>query len=224
MERESYFRDSREGMVREQLQSRGIKNEKVLDAFRKVERHRFIDPDLLEEAYEDHPVSIGHGQTISQPYIVALMTEILELCPEDMVLEIGTGSGYQAAILAELCKWVYSVERIGSLAKKAELTLKALGYRNFSIKIDDGTLGWEEFAPFDKIIVTAAAPSVPQTFIDQLKILGKMTMPVGGSFSQSLQLIEKISQDQIREEMICGCVFVPLIGKYSWKSDAREDF
>ncbi len=224
MEQENYFKELREWMVKEQLQNRGIKDEKVLNAFRKVERHRFIDPDLWEEAYSDHPVSIGHGQTISQPYIVALMTEIIGPDTKDTVLEIGSGSGYQTAILAELCKWVYTVERINSLAKRAEKNLKDLGYSNFSIKVGDGTLGWTDFAPFDKIIVTAAAPSIPQSLIGQLKAKGKMAIPVGDVFSQRLQLVEKTWQDKITTKDICGCVFVPLVGKFGWRGDARKAF
>src|SRR3989338_205006 len=156
----------RKRMVEEQLIPRGIKDSKVLEAFRKVERHKFIPQDSKESAYADFPVPIGEGQTISQPYIVALMTECLGLTGSEKVLEIGTGSGYQTAILAELAKEVYSIERFVSLAKKADITLKELGYSNIQLSIGDGTEGWEEFAPYDAIIVTAGAPSVPEPLVD----------------------------------------------------------
>ncbi|MCM8795633.1 MAG: protein-L-isoaspartate O-methyltransferase, partial [Candidatus Omnitrophica bacterium] len=148
----------RKRMVEEQLISRGIQNKRVLGAFYKVERHKFIPQDLKSIAYADFPVSIGEGQTISQPYIVALMTELLDLASDDKVLEIGTGSGYQTAILAELAKEVYSIERIAALSQRAEGVLLDLGYTNIKLKVDDGTLGWEEYAPFDKIMITAASP------------------------------------------------------------------
>ncbi|MBI4972431.1 MAG: protein-L-isoaspartate(D-aspartate) O-methyltransferase [Candidatus Omnitrophica bacterium] len=205
----------RNKMVEEQLIPRGIKNQRVLEAFRKVERHNFIPADLWESAYADFPVPIGWGQTISQPYIVALMTECLDLMGEEKVLEIGTGSGYQAAILAELAKEVYSVERIASLAKSAELTFKELGYSNIKIKVDDGSLGWPEQAPFERIIVTAATPIVPLPLVEQLKEKGKLILPLGETFSQVLTIIEK-KQGKISSTSVCGCVFVPLVGKYGY--------
>lgn len=207
----------RERMVLQQLIPRGIKNQKVLDAFRKVERHKFIPEDLRSSAYADFPVPIGEGQTISQPYIVALMTDCLNLTGQDKVLEIGTGSGYQAAILAELTKEVYSIERFEVLAKRAEVILNALGYANIKIKVDDGTLGWQEAGPFDKIMVTAASPQIPLPLTEQLKENGKLILPLGESFSQVLTLVEK-KKGKFESVDICGCVFVPLVGKHGWNN------
>lgn len=207
----------RERMVREQLMPRGIKNQKVLDAFRKVERHKFIPENLRNSAYADFPVPIGEGQTISQPYIVALMTECLNLNGQDKVLEIGTGSGYQAAILAELAGEVYTIERFETLAKRAEAILNELGYTNIKIKVGDGTLGWEEAAPFDKIIITAASPQIPLPLTEQLRENGKLILPLGESFSQVLTLVEK-KKGKLEFMDICGCVFVPLVGKHGWSN------
>lgn len=207
----------RERMVREQLIPRGIKNQKVLDAFRKVERHKFIPQDLRNSAYADFPVPIGEGQTISQPYIVALMTECLDLNPQDKVLEIGTGSGYQAAILAELVKEVYTIERFETLAKRAEAVLNDLGYTNIKIKVSDGTLGWEEAMPFDKIMITAASPRIPLPLTEQLRENGKLILPLGETFSQVLTLVEK-KEGKLKSIDVCGCVFVPLVGKHAWKN------
>lgn len=207
----------RERMVREQLIPRGIKNQKVLDAFRKVERHKFIPENLRNSAYADFPVPIGEGQTISQPYIVALMTECLNLNGQDKVLEIGTGSGYQAAILAELAGEVYTIERFETLAKRAEAILNELGYTNIKIKVGDGTLGWEEAAPFDKIIITAASPQIPLPLTEQLRENGKLILPLGESFSQVLTLVEK-KKGKLEFMDICGCVFVPLVGKHGWSN------
>ncbi len=206
----------RKRMVDEQLIPRGIKSQRVLDAFSKVERHKFIPPELRVNAYGDFPVSIGEGQTISQPYIVALMTECLDLTGQEKILEIGTGSGYQAAILAELSQEVYSIERFEILAKRAEAVLKELGYTNIKIKIGDGTLGWLEEAPFDKIIITAATPRIPLPLSEQLKVDGKLILPLGESFSQVLTLAVK-REDKLSCEQICGCVFVPLVGKYGYR-------
>ena len=206
----------RRRMVEEQLIPRGIEDPRVIDAFLKVERHRFIPEELRGSAYADYPVPIGEGQTISQPYIVALMTECLDLSGDEEVLEIGTGSGYQAAILAELSSQVYSIERFPSLAERAESLLQNLGYINIKIKVGDGTLGWPEEAPFSRIIVTAAAPEVPLPLAEQLSEGGKMILPLGETFSQVLTLIEK-KKGQLKAESICGCVFVPLIGKFGYK-------
>lgn len=200
-------------MIETQLKARGIKNPGVLDAFDKVERHKFVLPELKSSAYGDFPLSIGEGQTISQPYMVALMTECLELRPSDTVLEIGTGSGYQTAILAELSRHVYSIERHEVLASKAESLLKELGYGNVSIMAGDGTLGWQEHAPFDKIMVTAAVPRVPLPLLEELRNGGKLVIPLGGSFGQVLTLAEKVGE-KITYQKICDCVFVPLVGKY----------
>ena len=206
-------------MVEEQLIPRGIRNQKVLSAFRKVPRHRFVPKEFIDSAYQDHPLPIGEGQTISQPYMVALMTECLELEPEDVVLEIGTGSGYQAAILAELAVQVYSVERISILADRASKVLAELGYSNVKIKVGDGTLGWEEFSPCQGIIVTAGSPDIPQSLIEQLEDGGRIVIPVGGSFGQVLTVVKKF-KDKITTTEVCGCVFVPLMGKYGWRERA----
>ena len=205
----------RKRMVDEQLIPRGIKNPKVLDAFKKIERHKFIPEELRMSAYADFPVPIGEGQTISQPYIVALMTECLDLTGQEKVLEIGTGSGYQAAILAELAKEVYSIERFESLAKRAEAILNELVYVNIKIKVGDGTLGWEEVAPFDRIIITAASPRIPLPLTEQLKESGKLILPLGETFSQVLTVVEK-KEGKLESIEVCGCVFVPLVGKYGW--------
>lgn len=207
----------RRRMLDEQLIARGIKNQKVLDVFDKIERHKFIPEYLRQSAYSDFPLPIGDGQTISQPYIVALMTESLRLVGDEKILEIGTGSGYQTAILAELAKEVYSIERFESLAKRAQTTLKAIGYANIKIRVGDGSLGWPEEAPFDRIIITAATPRVPLPLSDQLKENGKLILPLGESFSQVLTLVEKRGA-KLESTDICGCVFVPLIGKYAFKS------
>jgi len=205
----------RDEMVQSQLVRRDIQDKKVLEVFRKVPRHKFVPEDMQSSAYADYPLPIGANQTISQPYMVALMTQLLDLKPEDKVLEIGTGSGYQTAILAELAKEVYSVERISSLAETAEKVLKELGYKNVKIKVDDGSLGWEEFLPFNAIIVTAASPEIPEALINQLADKGRLVMPVGGGFGQTLVLATK-SKGKIQTRNICGCVFVPLIGKYGY--------
>jgi protein-L-isoaspartate(D-aspartate) O-methyltransferase len=208
----------RKRMVEEQLLPRGIKDPKVLEAFYKVERHKFIPEDFRASAYADFPVPIGEGQTISQPYIVALMTECLGLTGSEKVLEIGTGSGYQAAILAELAKEVYTIERFVSLAKRAEKVLQELGYTNIKIKIDDGTLGWPEFSPFDRTIITAASPRIPLPLTEQLKESGKLILPLGENFSQVLTVIEK-KKGKLESIQVCGCVFVPLVGKFGWKKE-----
>ena len=206
----------RDRMVQEQLIPRGIKNPKVLDAFYKVERHKFVPRQLLGSAYGDFPLAIGDGQTISQPYIVALMTEYLDLTGKERVLEIGTGSGYQAAILAQLAQQVYSIERIANLAQKAKDLLSDLGYSNIEIMVGDGTLGWPKAAPFDRIIITAATRSIPGPLIEQLKEWGKLIAPLGETFSQTLTLAEK-ENNKLNLEEICDCIFVPLVGKYGCK-------
>lgn len=208
----------RKRMVEEQLISRGIKDERVLAAFSKVERHKFMPAELISSAYADFPVPIGEGQTISQPYIVALMTECLGLTGKEKVLEIGTGSGYQTAILAELAGEVYSIERFAALAENAEKTLRELGYLNVRIKVDDGTLGWKEEAPFERIIITAASPRIPLPIEEQLKESGKLILPLGESLVQTLTLVEK-KEGRLASSNICGCVFVPLVGKYAWKKE-----
>lgn len=207
----------RERMVEEQLVSRGIADKRVLDVFRKVNRHKFIPEDLRESAYADSPVPIGEGQTISQPYMVALMTESLRLTGEERILEIGTGSGYQGAILAELAKEVYTIERFESLAKTAQAVFNELGYSNIKIKVGDGTLGWPEEAPFDRIIITAASPKIPLPLPEQLKENGILVLPLGESFCQMLTIVEK-KKGELESTRVCGCVFVPLVGQYGCQS------
>ena len=204
----------RKRMVEEQLIPRGICGRRVLDAFYKVERHKFVPEDLKGSAYADYPLAIGEGQTISQPYIVALMTECLELDGSERVLEIGTGSGYQAAILAELAKEVYSIERIAALAQNAQGLMEKLGYSNVKIQAGDGTLGWPEFAPFDRIIITAASVRVPLPLPEQLKEGGKLIAPLGDRFSQVLTVVDK-RNGRLESKEICACVFVPLLGQFA---------
>lgn len=211
------FDKARENMVERQLMARGISSPRVLDAMRSVLRHLFVEEALQDGAYEDYPIPIGEGQTISQPYMVALMTELLELNKESVVLEIGTGSGYQAAILAQLANQVYTVERIAKLATKARMVFDRLKYYNIQVHVGDGTLGWKEHAPYDGIIVTAGAPSVPESLIEQLADNGKLVIPVGNRFSQVLQVMTK-QGDRLDTKTSCHCVFVKLIGKDGWST------
>ena len=204
----------RQRMVTEQLKARGISDERVLNAMNKVPREEFVPPDSRAGSYEDGPLPIGYGQTISQPYIVAFMTEQLRLKPSDRVLEIGTGSGYQAAILAELMSEVYSIEIVEPLAKNAEATLQRLGYENVHVKIGDGYKGWPEAAPFDAIIVTCAPDKVPQPLVDQLKDDGRMVIPVGDRFAQELYLLEK-KNGQLKQSATLPVRFVPMAGEAS---------
>jgi protein-L-isoaspartate(D-aspartate) O-methyltransferase len=209
------FTESRERMVEQQLIPRGISDPPVLKILKKVERHKFVPKELLDNSYGDYPLPIGEGQTISQPYIVALMTQSLRLKSEEKVLEIGTGSGYQTAVLAELSAKVYSVERISLLAEKAIKILSELGYKNIEIKVGDGSLGWEEGAPYDAIMVTASCPGRPTALLNQLADGGRLIAPIGDVFGQILTLFEKRG-NSIASQEICGCVFVPLIGKEGW--------
>lgn len=196
-------------MVADQITARGIQDERVVSAMRKVERHRFVPESLYSMAYDDGPLGIGEGQTISQPYIVALMTELLALQGQEKVLEIGTGSGYQTAILANLANEVYSIEILEPLARRAGALLSSLGLANIHIRCADGYEGWQEEAPFDAIIVTAAPQEVPPQFIQQLKTGGRLVIPVG-NFSQKLNLIIKTAQG-IQKQSIIGVVFVPMV-------------
>ena len=213
------FEDQRRSMVEGQIKRRGIKTETVLNAMLKVERHMFVPEDLRHLAYRDSPLSIGQGQTISQPYMVAIMVDLLQLSPQDKVLEIGTGSGYQTAILAELSQSVYTVERIEILAENAKEILQELDYNNIYFKIGDGTEGWEGGYPlckeFDKIIVSAAAPDVPRSLLDQLADGGILVIPTGSRYFQDLIVVEKI-KDKFITTNHGGCAFVPLIGKQGW--------
>jgi len=203
-------------MIKKQLIPRGITDKRVLEAMAKVHRHLFIEEAIAGEAYSDHPLPIGHKQTISQPYIVALMTQILKLKGTEKVLEIGTGSGYQTAILAELAEKVYTIERIRPLMEKARFLLNALDYTNILFKYFDGTLGWQQYAPFGAIIVTAGAPQIPENLIDQLEEDGRMVVPVGGKTSQELFEIIK-TKNGYRTVNHGGCRFVDLIGAHGWK-------
>jgi protein-L-isoaspartate(D-aspartate) O-methyltransferase len=201
-------------MVREQLEppSRGITNRRVLEVMARVPRHEFVPPDLRGSAYEDRPLPIGHNQTISQPYIVAFMTEKLEPQPEDRVLEVGTGSGYQAAVLAELVAAVYTIEILEPLAERATADLARLGYTNVHVRFGDGYQGWPEAAPFDAIIVTCAPGQVPQPLVDQLKDGGRMIIPVGPTFDQQLILLTK-QAGQLEREAVLPVRFVPMTGE-----------
>jgi len=212
--------DERLNMVDVQLVHRGIKDKRVLDAMRKVPRHLFVSSELVSVAYADQPLSIGESQTISQPYMVALMSECLRLSGGEKILELGTGSGYQTAILAELGSSIYTIERINILSVGAQRTLKHLEYENIKFKTGDGTLGWSENAPYYGIIVTAGAPKVSKVLIDQLSEGGRIVIPVGNSFSQELVGVSKINK-KIKIENICGCMFVPLIGKHGWNKEKR---
>jgi len=206
------YRDERLLMVAEQLRARGIRDERVLDAMAQVPRHEFVRPENRDEAYEDHPLPIGEGQTISQPFVVAAMLEALALRPEDVVLEVGTGSGYETAVLAELVRKVYSVERFASLADRARALLARLGYENVTVCQGDGSQGMPEAGPFDAIAVSAAAPQVPRSLIEQLRDGGRLVIPVGSSFAQQLQLVRKIG-DSSTTLYMDGVRFVPLIGR-----------
>jgi protein-L-isoaspartate(D-aspartate) O-methyltransferase len=208
----SDFAAQRQLMVQQQLMPRGITDARVLAAMAKVPREEFVPPDSRAASYEDGPLPIGNGQTISQPYIVAFMTERLQPKPGDRVLEIGTGSGYQAAVLAELVADVYTIEIIEPLAKSAEATLQRLGYKNVHVKVGDGYRGWPEYAPFDAITVTCAPDHVPQPLIDQLKEDGRMIIPVGGFGDQELHLLQK-KNGQLQRRAVLPVRFVPMVGE-----------
>ncbi|NLI82379.1 MAG: protein-L-isoaspartate(D-aspartate) O-methyltransferase [Deltaproteobacteria bacterium] len=209
------FQKARDRMVETQLISRGIHDPRVLEAMRKVPRHLFVDEALKEQAYSDHPLPIGEKQTISQPYIVALMSEVLQLKGHERILEIGTGSGYQAAVLAELAERVFSIERFPVLAFRANQILQKLGYRNVIIRVGDGTVGWPDDSPFDGIVVTAGAPKIPQPLVDQLAVGGRLVVPVGDRLSQELVLVERIPEG-IQKTNLGGVRFVDLVGKWGW--------
>jgi protein-L-isoaspartate(D-aspartate) O-methyltransferase len=212
------FALARRKMVRQQLVARRIKDKRILNAMEKVPRHLFVEEGLWHQAYGDFPLPIGQGQTISQPYIVALMTEALQLKGDEKVLEIGTGSGYQAAILAEVTTRVFSIERISSMASKARKILDELGYANILIRVSDGTYGWSDEAPFDGIIVTAGAPEIPSTLVEQLKVGGRLVIPVGDEYSQILLKVVKKAQGY-QEEDLGGVRFVKLVGDHGWKAE-----
>nr|MBN2278484.1 protein-L-isoaspartate(D-aspartate) O-methyltransferase [candidate division Zixibacteria bacterium] len=205
------YEQMRSRMIEAQIIRRGIKDEKVLEAMRRVPRHLFVPAEYRDDAYNDGPLPIEHGQTISQPYIVAIMTELLQLDSVSKILEIGTGSGYQAAVLAEISDSVYSIDIIPELARKADSLLDSLGYTSIQVRAGDGYLGWPEAAPFDAIIVTAAAPQIPQPLLDQLKPTGRMVIPVG-DYSQELLLITR-DRDNIIKKSVIPVRFVPMTGE-----------
>lgn len=212
---EDRFTQLRERMVSAQLLSRDIRDPAVIEAMRTIPRHMFVGADNADMAYTDGPLPIGQGQTISQPYIVALMTQLLELKGNEKVLEIGTGSGYQAAILAHVVKEVHSIERHEHLARQASTTLNALGLENVEVHVGDGTLGLPELAPFDAVIVTAAAPKVPQSLLDQLDDGGRLVIPVGGRWGQYLECWQR-DGDKFSSEGVVPVAFVPLVGEEGW--------
>jgi protein-L-isoaspartate(D-aspartate) O-methyltransferase len=212
------FLKQRMKMVDSQIRSRGIKDQRVLAAMSKVPRHLFVAEGLADQAYNDNPLPIERQQTISQPYIVALMSEALALTGREKVLEIGTGSGYQTAILAELAERVFSIERIAVLATGARRILDALKYFNVAIRVGDGTYGWREESPFAAIVVTAGAPRIPRILIEQLEIGGRLVIPVGSQNSQTLLKLTRLSEDpeDLKREDLGGCRFVDLIGEHGW--------
>ncbi len=210
------YESLRRWMVETQIIMRGIRDPLVIKAILKVPRHRFVPQEVIDKAYDDMALPIGEGQTISQPYMVAVMTELLEPDINHKVLEIGTGSGYQAAVLAEIVREVYTVERIASLSEKARSIVRELGYENIYFRIGDGTLGWPEEAPFDRIIITAAAPDIPDSLVEQLKEGGIVVGPVGSRYSQVLVKGRKDKGSLVRESSV-PCVFVPLVGEKGWK-------
>ncbi len=212
------FQKERIAMVEEQLRRRDIIDPRTLEAMAKVPRESFVPAENRSEAYEDRPLPIGEGQTISQPYMVAIMTQALALSGKERVLEIGTGSGYQTALLAELSREVYTVERILSLIQHAQRTLQDFGYKNIFFLTEDGTKGWPEKAPFEAIMVTAGAPEIPRVLRSQLTEGGRLVIPVGSRFAQTLFKITR-QRNRFQEEEVTGCVFVPLVGEHGWKED-----
>jgi len=210
------YLQERTRMVESQIRARGVRDKRVLDAFLKVPRHLFVPEDQHKSAYGDHPLPIGEGQTISQPYMVASMTEVLDLSGSERVLEIGTGSGYQAAILAELADRVYSVERIETLAGKASTRLRDLGYDNIEVILADGTLGWPAAAPYGGIMVTAGAPETPKPLIEQLDMGARLVIPVGKRHTQIVEIHQRVADDSIKTSHSTACRFVDLIGKHGW--------
>lgn len=210
---------ARRKMVDEQIIRRGVTDPRVIEAMLRVPRHKFVEDALASQAYSDFPLPIGAKQTISQPFMVAMMSESLQLCGDEKVLEVGTGSGYQAAVLALLADRVFSLERIPELARRARRILDSNGFTKVNIRLTDGTYGWEDQAPFDAIMVTAGAPSVPRTYLDQLAVGGRLVIPVGDRLGQVLMRYTRESEDDFKEERLLNCRFVPLIGNHGWKDD-----
>lgn len=210
------FQEKRRRMVQTQISARNVKDIRVLNAMEKVPRHKFVSEGFIEQAYDDTPLPIGFKQTISQPYTVAVMTEALELKGDEKVLEIGTGSGYQCAILAELAKEVYSIERIPELAERARSILNELGYENIKIKVGDGTKGWKEYAPYQRIIITAGAPEIPEPLLEELDIGGIMVIPVGDRYGQDMLKVVK-ERDGFKKFSLGAFRFVELVGEYGYQ-------
>jgi len=213
------FQVARRRMVEQQIKARGISDQRVLEALLKIPRHLFVEPGLQSHAYSDASLPIGYKQTISQPYMVAAMSAALDLKGEERILEVGTGSGYQTAILSLLAKRVYSVERIAALATVARRVLDRLVLCNINIKVGDGTIGWQDQAPFDAILVAAGAPDVPQKYLQQLEIGGRLVLPVGDRQEQMLTRVTRLADGSFRREQLMGCRFVPLIGEQGWQAD-----
>ena len=216
MDSEGRYVRERERMVDEHLVARGVTAPGVLAAMRSVPRHRFVQEALRARAYGDHPLPIGEEQTISQPFIVGFMTSLLELTGREKVLEVGTGSGYQTAVLAELARRVCSIERLPRLAERARTVLESLGYDNIWVRVGNGALGWPDEAPFDRIIVTAGGPSIPPPLVQQLADGGRMVLPIGRPDNQVLTVVDNVGGD-IRQRTHGECKFVPLVGKYAWE-------
>lgn len=213
------FQPERTRMVETQIAAHGVRDPRVLSAMERVERHRFVRPEDLARAYEDGALPIGQGQTISQPYMVAKMSELLALAGPERVLEIGTGSGYQTAVLAELAREVFTVERIPTLSGRAQEILRGMGYANIRFRIADGSLGWPEHAPFDRILVTAGAPEPPGTLLDQLAPGGTAVIPVGDERGQTLRVITRDAEGRLATRSSVACVFVKLIGQEGWRAE-----
>lgn len=212
---------ARDNMVEEQIARRGITDPRVLTAMRLIPRHLFVDKGLWGRAYGDHPLPIGHGQTISQPYMVALMTNAVKAEKDDRILEIGTGSGYQAALLAKLAKKVFTIERYGALARRAREVFDKLDIHNIALRIGDGTIGWSEFAPYDGIVVTAGSPDIPQPLLDQLSEEGgRLVIPVGGHGFQQLKIVTRDGDSYSTKDDV-GCSFVPLVGRHGWNEEGK---
>lgn len=218
MQHEDRFRKARESMIRKQITGRGIRSPQILNAIYRVPRHWFVPRTYRSRAYEDHPLPIGAGQTISQPYMVAAMTYLLQLSGNENVLEIGTGSGYQAAVLSLLARSVHTIERHPQLAQRARQLLEDLGYSNVRVHFGDGSLGWPEAAPYQRILVTAAAPQIPEPLLEQLDENGLLVIPVGGQEGQDLQRWKKVSR-KVYQETLFPVAFVPLRGDLGWQED-----
>lgn len=211
------FTIARRRMVEKQVVARGVTDARVIDAMLRVPRHRFVEEAFADKAYQDAPLPIGEKQTISQPYMVAVMSEALALKGVETVLEVGTGSGYQAAVLALLADRVFSLERLSSLARRARKTLDENGFSKVNIRLADGTLGWRDMGPFDAILVTAGAPGIPPEYLSQLKTGGRLVIPVGDRDNQTLMRVTRLGESEYREEKMLDCRFVPLIGSQGWR-------